>query len=166
MQGARTQTVAEAIADELALAGIDRVFGLPGGEVLVLMEALRRRGVAFALCRHEASAGFMAAVYGKLKGVPGAVLTTLGPGAANLMLPLANCWLDREPLVAISADIPTGWPAQHTHQRLPLHEVYRPIVKSAAAVNSLNARAAIQRAVAISQEEPQGPTYQTSPRSG
>src|SRR5215211_1162038 len=113
---ADSQTVAEAVADELARAGVDRVFGLPGGEVLFLMDALRRRGVAFELCRHEANAGFMAAVYGKLRGVPGVVLTTLGPGAANLMLPLANCWLDREPLVAISADIPTSWSPWHTHQ--------------------------------------------------
>ena len=158
---AGAQTVAEAVADELAQAGIDRVFGLPGGEVLFLMEALRRRGVGFELCRHEANAGFMAAVYGKLKGVPGAALATLGPGAANLMLPLSNCWLDREPLVAISADIPTSWPAWHTHQRLPLREAYTPLVKSAEAITSLNARAAVRRAVALANEEPQGPTYLT-----
>jgi acetolactate synthase-1/2/3 large subunit len=156
-----TQTVAEAVADELALAGIDRVFGLPGGEVLALMDALRRRGISFELCRHEANAGFMAAVYGKLKGVPGAVLTTLGPGAANLLLPITNCWLDREPLVAISADIPTSWPNWHTHQRLPLHDIFGPVVKAGSAITSLNARAAVRRAVTLAQEEPQGPTYIT-----
>jgi acetolactate synthase-1/2/3 large subunit len=153
--------VAEAVADELGRAGIDRVFGLPGGEVTVLMDALRRRGIPFELCRHEASAAFMAAVYGKLKGVPGVALATLGPGAANLLLPLANCWLDREPLVAITADIPTSWPVQHTHQRLPLREIYGPVVKSAEAITSLNARAAVRRAVALANEEPLGPTYLT-----
>jgi acetolactate synthase-1/2/3 large subunit len=117
--------------------------------------------VAFELCRHEANAGFMAAVYGKLKGVPGAALTTLGPGAANLMLPLANCWLDREPLVAISADIPTSWPAWHTHQRLPLHQAYGPVVKSAEAITALNARVAVRRAVTLANEEPLGPTFLT-----
>lgn len=156
-----TRTVAETVADELAQAGIDRVFGLPGGEVLVLMDALRRRGIEFQLCRHEASAAFMAAVYGKLKGVPGIVLATLGPGAANLLLPLANCWLDREPLVAITADIPTSWPVQHTHQRLALREIYGPVVKSAEAITSLNAQAAVRRAVMLANEEPLGPAYLT-----
>ena len=83
-------TTAQAVAKALADAGIDRVFGLPGGEVLVLIDELRRAGVDFVLMRHEANAGIAAAVYGKLRGQPGVVLTTLGPGAANLMLPLCE----------------------------------------------------------------------------
>jgi acetolactate synthase-1/2/3 large subunit len=55
-----TVTVVEAIADELVTAGVDRVFGLPGGEVLALIEAIRSRGIEFVLCRHEADAGLMA----------------------------------------------------------------------------------------------------------
>ena len=54
------------------------------------MDELRRAGVDFVLMRHEANAGIAAAVYGKLRRQPGVVLTTLGPGAANLMLPLCN----------------------------------------------------------------------------
>ena len=74
----------------VADAGIERVFGLPGGEVLVLIDELRKAGVDFVLMRHEANAGIAAAVYGKLRGQPGVVLATLGPGAANLMLPIAQ----------------------------------------------------------------------------
>src|SRR6195256_2042754 len=122
-------TTAAAVARELADAGIERVFGLPGGEVLVLMDELRRAGVDFVLMRHEANAGLAAAVYGKLRRQPGVVLTTLGPGAANLMLPLANAYLDREPLLAISAQLPDDLPPSHTHQLLPLHEVYAPITR-------------------------------------
>ncbi len=155
------KTVVEAIAEELANAGVDRVFGLPGGEVLQLIDALRRKGIEFVLCRHEAHAGIMAAVYGKVRGTAGVVLTTLGPGAANLGLPLTNSLLDREPLVAISAEIPHSWPASHTHQRLPLHEMYGPVVKYTDSLNSFNARRAVQRAVAASLEEPHGPTYLT-----
>ena len=154
-------SVADAIADELAAAGIDRVFGLPGGEVLHLMDALRRRGITFVLCRHEANAGLMAAVYGKLQGTVGVVLTTLGPGAANLMLPLANSLLDREPLLAISASIPTSWPSLHTHQRLPLLEAYRPVVKYAGAMDRCMARRAIRDAVDACRLEPQGPAFLT-----
>src|SRR3954464_13309553 len=124
-----TATVAAATARALADAGIDRVFGLPGGEVLVLMDELRRAGVDFVLMRHEANAGLAAAVYGKLRRQPGVVLTTLGPGAANLMLPLSNAYLDQEPLPPSSPQLPGHFPPSHTHQLLPLHDVYRPIVK-------------------------------------
>ena len=60
-------STAAATANVLADAGIERVFGLPGGEVLVLMDELRRAGVDFVLMRHEANAGIAAAVYGKLR---------------------------------------------------------------------------------------------------
>src|SRR5437879_6436755 len=117
-------TTAAATAKALASAGIDRVFGLPGGEVLVLMDELRRAGVDFVLMRHEANAGLAAAVYGKLRRQPGVVVTTLGPGAANLMLPLSSSSLEQEPLLAISAQIPDDFPSGHTHQLLPLDDVY------------------------------------------
>src|SRR5712671_7974069 len=129
-------TVAAATARALADAGIDRVFGLPGGEVLVLIDELRRAGVDFVLMRHESNAGIAAAVYGKLRGQPGVVLTTLGPGAANLMLPLSSAYLDQEPLLAISAQLPDDFPPSHTHQRLPLHDVYRPITKYVAKITA------------------------------
>ena len=121
-------STAAAVAAILADAGIERVFGLPGGEVLVLMEELRRSGIDFVLMRHEANAGLAAAVYGKLRRQPGVVLTTLGPGAANLMLPMANAYLDREPLLAISAQIPDDFPPSHTHQLLPLHDAYLSLI--------------------------------------
>jgi acetolactate synthase-1/2/3 large subunit len=154
-------TVAQVVAETLASAGVDRVFGLPGGEVLVLMEALRQRGIDYVLCRHEADAGIMAGVYGKLKGTAGVALTTLGPGAANLMLALANAWLDREPLLAISADIPASWPPSHTHQRLPLHDIYRPVTKHVESITPLNARSAVRRALAATLAQPLGPSYLT-----
>src|ERR671914_744941 len=122
-------STAAALARLLADAGIERVFGLPGGEILVLMDELRRAGIDFVLMRHEANAGIAAGVYGKLRGQPGVVLTTLGPGAANLLLPMAGAYLDQEPLLAISAQIPDEFPASHTHQLLPLHETFRPVSK-------------------------------------
>src|SRR5919106_423559 len=114
------KTTASIVAETLASTGIERVFGLPGGEILFLMDELRRAGIDFTLMRHESNAGIAAAVYGKLRRQPGVVLTTLGPGAANLMLPLCNAYLDQEPLLAISAQIPDELPPSHTHQLLPL----------------------------------------------
>jgi len=154
-------TTAAAIAKLLADAGIERVFGLPGGEVLVLMDELRRAGVDFVLMRHEANAGIAAAVYGKLRGQPGVVLTTLGPGAANLMLPLSSSYLDQEPLLAISAQIPDDFPASHTHQLLPLHDVYRPVTKYVATITGQNVSDVVPRALAACMERPFGATYLT-----
>ena len=154
-------STAAATAKVLADAGIERVFGLPGGEVLVLMDELRRAGVDFVLMRHEANAGIAAAVYGKLRRQPGVVLTTLGPGAANLMLPMANAYLDREPLLAISAQIPDDFPASHTHQLLPLHETYRPIARYVEKITGSNVLDVVPQALARCMERPFGVSYLT-----
>jgi acetolactate synthase-1/2/3 large subunit len=156
-----SETVATAVADELANAGVDRAFGLPGGEVLPLIDALRNRGIEFVLCRHEADAGLMAAVYGKLVGHPGVVVATLGPGASNLLLPVANSLLDREPLVAISAQVPASWRSSRIHQRLPILDVYRPVTKAACDITPANCRAAVRSMLGESIAEPAGPTYLT-----
>src|SRR5215212_7609152 len=141
-------STAAVVARTIADAGIERVFGLPGGEVLVLMDELRKAGVDFVLLRHEANAGLAAAVYGKLRRQPGVVLATLGPGAANLMLPLANAYLDQEPLLAISAQIPDGFPATHTHQLLPLHDAYRPVARYVDKITGGNVSEVVPRALA------------------
>ena len=154
-------TVAAITARALAQAGIRRVFGLPGGEVLVLMDELRRAGVDFVLMRHEANAGIAAAVYGKLQRQPGVVLATLGPGAANLTLPLANASLDQEPLLAISAQIPDDYPPSHTHQLLPLHDVYRPLTRVAEKITAANARTVVSRALTACMTRPYGAAYLT-----
>src|SRR2546427_7760055 len=140
-------TTAAATAKLIADAGIERVFGLPGGEVLVLMDELRRAGVDFVLMRHESNAGIAAAVHGKLRGQPGVVLTTLGPGAANLMLPLSSSCLDQEPLLAISAQIPDDFPESHTHQLLPLHEMYRPVCRYVEKITNQNVGEVVPRAL-------------------
>jgi acetolactate synthase I/II/III large subunit len=154
-------TVSDAIADELAQHDVDRVFGLPGGEVLHLMDALRRRRVEYTLFRHESDAGIAAAIYGKLKGTAGVVLTTLGPGASNLLLPVASSLLDREPLVAISAQLSSTSSPMYTHQRLPLADIFRPVTKHTEAATPFTGRATIRRAVAAATTEPQGPSFVT-----
>ena len=154
-------TTAAVTAKAIADAGIDRVFGLPGGEILVLIDELRRAGVDFVLMRHEANAGIAAAVYGKLCGQPGVVLTTLGPGAANLMLPLSSAYLDQEPLLAISAQIPAEFPDSHTHQLLPLRETYSPLCRYVDTIAGQNAGEAVRRALDECMRRPFGPAYLT-----
>lgn len=154
-------TTAAVAARLIADAGIDRVFGLPGGEVLVLIDELRKAGVDFVLMRHESNAGLAAAVYGKLRGQPGVVVATLGPGAANLLLPMSHAWLDQEPLVAITAQIPDEFPAAHTHQKLPLHEIFRPVSRYVTAVTAGNVATVVPRALAASVTRPFGAVYLT-----
>ena len=152
---------AAAIAQALAEAGIKRVFGLPGGEVLVLIDELRKAGVDFVLMRHEANAGIAAAVYGKLNRQPGVVIATLGPGAANLLLPIANAYLDQEPLLAITAQIPDDFPASHTHQLLPLHDTFRPMCRVVAKITQSNVSDVIGQALAACMDRPYGVSYLT-----
>ena len=156
-----TITVATATARAIAAAGVDRVFGLPGGEVLVLIDELRKAGVDFVLMRHEANAGLAAAVYGKLRGTTGVVLATLGPGAANLLLPVSNAYLDQEPLLAITAQIPSEFPAAHTHQLLPLREIFQPVCRYVETVTATNAEAVVPHALAVSRQRPYAVSYLT-----
>jgi acetolactate synthase-1/2/3 large subunit len=149
-------TVAEAIAAEIERAGIDRVFGIPGGEVLPLIEALRQQGTEFVLCNHESSAGMMASAYGRVSGQPGIVLTTLGPGAANLLLPIANAQLDREALLAICGDLGPSLPASHTHQRVDLVGIFTPTCKYTGALTPVEAVPRLQAALAAIATPPEG----------
>ena len=154
-------TTAAAVAQALSSAGIERVFGLPGGEVLLLIDELRKARVDFVLMRHESNAGIAAAIYGKLRRQPGVVLTTLGPGAANLMLPLSSSYLDQEPLLAISAQIPDDFPSAHTHQLLPLHEAYRPVTRYAGKITGETASQVVPRALEACMQRPYGAAYLT-----
>ncbi len=152
---------AGAVARALAEAGIQKTFGLPGGEVLVLIDELRKAGVDFVLMRHEANAGLAAAVYGKLKRQPGVVIATLGPGAANLLLPIANAYLDQEPLLAITAQLPDDVPPTHTHQLLPLHETYQPMCRVVDTITHENAGDVIDRALTACMDRPYGVSFVT-----
>ncbi len=122
-------TVAETIARSLAYSGLHTVFGLPGGENTELMDALHREGVNFVLVRNESSALFMADVQARLTGKPGVALSTLGPGVANAYAGLAHAWLDRAPVLYISAQTPQHLLDHHTHQVLDTQAVLRPVTK-------------------------------------
>ena len=92
-------TVAETIAQSLHDAGVRFAFGMPGGEVVSVLEALQRVGIRFELMHHEESAVFAADAYARASGKPGCALTTLGPGALNAVPGIGHAWLDRAPVV-------------------------------------------------------------------
>src|ERR671939_2028451 len=82
--------------------GVDRIFGVPGEENLDVVESLRSSKIQLVLTRHEQSAAFMAATYGRLTGKPGVCITTLGPGALNLTTGAAYAHLGAMPMVMIT----------------------------------------------------------------
>src|ERR1700676_4067958 len=96
---------ADLIVATLKSAGITRGFGIPSGNVLPLMEAMRQGGVDFVLTAHEGSAGFAADMTGRITGVPGLCIATLGPGATNLTTGVGCAWLDGSPLIAITFNL-------------------------------------------------------------
>lgn len=122
-------TVANWLAHSLLEIGIDKVFGLPGGENVEILDALGQAGIDFVLVRNESSAIFMADAYGRIKGKPGAALTTLGPGAMNAMAGAGHAWLDRAPVVILTARTAESYSDIHTHQVLELTSLFASIVK-------------------------------------
>src|SRR5205085_3969331 len=96
---------ADLIVATLKAAGIDRGFGIPSGNVLPLMEAMRKGGVDFVLTAHEGSAGFAADVTARMTGEPGFCLATLGPGATKIANGVSNAWLDRSTMIAITCNL-------------------------------------------------------------
>jgi acetolactate synthase-1/2/3 large subunit len=152
-------TNAEAIAATLADAGIQSAFGLPGGEITVLLDACRKHGIRFYLTGHEASAAFMADVTGQITGRPGVCLSTLGPGAVNLSLGVANAFLDRSPVLAITAQLSTALEDHFPHQRLPLDRLFGTITKGSILLDGRGTEAAVRRAIALATGEPHGPVH-------
>jgi acetolactate synthase-1/2/3 large subunit len=122
-------TVADCLADALARRGVRRMFGVPGGGSLDLIEAAAARNVEFVLARTETAAAIMAATTAELTGAPGVVITGLGPGAASVVNGAAYALLDRAPLVVVTDAIP-GAQDFVTHQALDQRALLAPVAKA------------------------------------
>ena len=122
-------TVADMLVKGLENEGVKYAFGIPGEENLDVMNALKNSHIEFITVRHEQGAAFMADVYGRLTGKAGICLSTLGPGATNLITGVADANSDGAPLVAITGQ--TGTDKMHltSHQYLDLEALFRPITK-------------------------------------
>jgi len=156
-------THAEAIAETLAGCGVEFVFGLPGGEVLALIDACRRRGLRFLLTGHESSAASMAQVIGQIKGVPGVCVSTLGPGATNLVTGVANAFLDRAPLLVFTAQIPGAAFPIMSHQRVHLDRLFSPITKRSLTLGTADSRELTSSSIALALAPRPGPVHLALP---
>src|SRR2546425_610776 len=146
--------------------GVRFAFGIPGEENLELMDALRGSSVRFVLTRHEGAAAFMADVYGRLSGRAGVCLATLGPGATNLVTGVADAFLDRAPLVAITAQANLSTIHRESHQYVDILQLFGPITKWNARVESPDVVPEIVRkAFKLAEAEKPGSTHVELPEN-
>ncbi|MFC7393923.1 acetolactate synthase large subunit [Scopulibacillus cellulosilyticus] len=116
--------------------GVKYMFGVPGEENLDVMDALLSSNIEFITTRHETGAAFMAGIMGRLTGKPGVCLSTLGPGATNMLTGVADGNMDRTPLVAITGQAGLDRLHKESHQAYDLISMYRPVTKWNATVST------------------------------
>lgn len=109
--------------------GVEYIFGVPGEEILDILDSLLGSRITFIPTRHEQGAAFMADAWGRLTGKAGVCLATLGPGATNLVTGIADANLDRAPLVAITGQASRDRIHKESHQYIDIVENFRPITK-------------------------------------
>ncbi|MAD53697.1 MULTISPECIES: acetolactate synthase large subunit [unclassified Idiomarina] len=120
---------ADLMVKALENEGVEYVFGIPGEENLDLLESLSNSSIELVLTRHEQAAGFMAATYGRLTGKPGVCLSTLGPGATNLVTSVAYAQLGAMPMVVITGQKPIKDRPQGQFQIIDVIDMMTPITK-------------------------------------
>ncbi|WP_446862113.1 MULTISPECIES: acetolactate synthase large subunit [unclassified Phormidesmis] len=151
---------AELLVHCLENEGVRYIFGVPGEENLDVLEALQHSSIQFITTRHEQGAAFMADVYGRLTGQAGICLSTLGPGATNLMTGVADANLDRAPLIAITGQVGTDRMHIESHQYLDLVAMFAPVTKwNAQIVRPSNTAEIVRKAFKLSQSEKPGAVH-------
>lgn len=120
---------AEVLLKCLENEGVEYIFGVPGEENIDMMDALLQSKIKFITTRHETGAAFMAGIMGKLTGKPGVCLSTLGPGATNMLTGVADGNMDRTPIVAITGQAGLNRLHKESHQAYDLIAMYSPVTK-------------------------------------
>ena len=160
MNEIKEMSTAEMLVRCLENEGVEYVFGLPGEENLHLLQALKNSSIRFITTRHEQGAAFMADVYGRLTGKAGVCLSTLGPGATNLMTGVADANLDCAPLVAITGQVGTDRMHIESHQYLDLVAMFSPVTRwSKQIVRPSNTAEIVRRAFKLAQTEKPGAVH-------
>ncbi len=153
------QRAADVLARRLYEAGCRHAFGMPGGEVLTLVDALEAAGIRFILCKHENAAGFMAEGVHHRDGAPAILVATVGPGAMNGVNVVANAEQDRVPLIVLTGCVDADEALTYTHQVLDHQAVLAPITKASFRMTPTGADVMADKAVAIATEPRCGPVH-------
>jgi acetolactate synthase-1/2/3 large subunit len=157
-------SVAELIVRCLENEGVSHVFGIPGEENIRLVDALSKSSIRYVLVRHEQAASFMAEVYGRLTGSAGVCSATLGPGAINLLLGVADATTNSTPLIALSAQVGMNRSYKESHQGVDLVSMFAPVTKWAGLIATPGAvPEMIRKAFKLAQTERPGAVYLAVP---
>ena len=140
--------------------GVEYIFGIPGEENLDMLESLRESKIRLILTRHEQAAGFMAATYGRLTGKPGVCLSTLGPGATNLVTAAAYAQLGAMPMMMITGQKPIRHSKQGQFQIIDVVDMMRPLTKfTHQLASAANIPSRLREAFRLAQEERPGAVH-------
>ena len=150
---------ADVIARKLFDAGCRHAFGIPGGEVLTIMDALVRAGIAFILAKHENAAGFMAEGVHHASGAPAILLATVGPGIANAVNVIANAHQDRVPLVVLTGCVDDAEGISYTHQVFDQQALLTPITKGTFRAIVDGSDIIVDKALSIARDGRPGPVH-------
>ena len=144
----------------LEAEGVRYVFGIPGEETLDLNESLEASSIEFVPVRHEQGGAYMADMYGRLTRSAGVCLGTLGPGATNLVTGIADAWLDRSPMVALTGQADLERMHKESHQYIDVVDMLRPVTKFNARLNSARViPEVVRKAFKVAQAQKPGPTH-------
>ena len=154
-----TTRAADILARRLRAAGCRRAYGMPGGEVLTLIDALEAAGIEFVLCHHENAGGFMAEGGHHMDGAPAILVATVGPGAMNGVNVVANAEQDRVPLIVLTGCVDADEAETYTHQVLDHRAVFAPITKGTFTLTPKAAAVQADKAVRLATAPRQGPVH-------
>src|SRR5713226_1968654 len=152
-------TNADLIVATLRAAGVSHGFGVPSGNVLPLLEAMRAGGLPYVLTAHEGSAAFAADVTGRMTGAPGLCIATLGPGATNLTTGVGNAYLDRSPMIAITCNLNTDQLGRRIQMWIDHHALFAPITKATLPLRQGRIAETLVEAIRLANSEPKGPVH-------
>jgi acetolactate synthase I/II/III large subunit len=153
-------TAAQLFVKCLENEGVEYIFGVPGEENIDIMDALLESPIKFVTTHHEQGAAFMADVYGRLTGRAGVCMSTLGPGATNLITGVADANMDRAPIVAIAGQGATTRLHKESHQILDLVNMFRPITKYSTQILSPEiVPEVVRKAFKVAQTEKPGASF-------
>jgi acetolactate synthase-1/2/3 large subunit len=155
-----TRRASDVFVECLESEGVRHVFGIPGEETLDLNESLANSSVRFVPVRHEQGGAYMADMVGRLTGRAGVCLGTLGPGALNLVTAVADAFLDRAPLVAITGQADLERMHKESHQYVDVVRLMQPITKWNARVNAPDiVPEVVRKAFKVAETEKPGATH-------
>jgi acetolactate synthase-1/2/3 large subunit len=156
-EASSTSRAADQLARRLAEAGCRHAFGIPGGEVLTIIDALGAAGITFVTAKHETAAGFMAEAVWQRTGTPPVLVATVGPGLSNAVNVVANARLDRVPLIVLAGCVDPDDALTYNHQLIDHARLLEPAIKGAFTLTATAADLVTEKALTLAMDPRPGP---------